>query len=202
MKYLVALSMFALLAPGLVACDSAGKGASAPEGSSNPQSTAASSAAPAGSRPKDFEDGDEDANSDDDLVILNYGHAASAVETHAVAEVVKRFFAAAAADDGAKVCSLLFSRVAEEVPEEFEQASSPGALHGKTCAAITSQLFKRRHRQQAAESATLEITGVRVEGAKGLALLRFATTPEPHNIPIRREHGVWRLMELLDSGLP
>jgi len=215
MKSLLALSAVALLSLGVAGCGGSSKGTdSTPQAypdaasgsaagttASNTTPTA-SSAMTTGQRAKDSNDLDDDPNSDDDNPIVDYGHAASAPENEAITAVVKRYYAAAAAGDGAKACSMLVSTVAEAVPEEYGEASGPAYLRGKTCAVVMSKLFKRHHRQLADNIATFEVTKVRAEEGKGLVVLRFATTPEPRKIAVRREGSVWKIKELLDSGMP
>jgi hypothetical protein len=196
MKSSVILPIVALLGLGVGACGSARK-----ETFSKGASTVLGKAATERII-TDSDDKDNDANSDDDIVVLNYGHAARAADERAITTLVNRYYAAAAADDGAKTCSMLYSILAEAVPEEYGQEPAPPALRGTTCAVVMSKLFRQRHRQFAAEAAALEVTSVRVKGTRGLAVLRFATTPEPRKISVRREHGVWKIKELLDSGMP
>lgn len=150
----------------------------------------------------DSNDLDEDANTEDDNPIVDYGHAASAADARAITALVKRYYRAAAANDGASACRMLVAIVAEDVPEEYGQSPSPAYLRGKTCAAVMSKLFKLHHRQISAESPTRAVTQVRVGEGKGWVVLQSASTPEPRKIAVRREGGLWKIKDLLDSGMP
>jgi hypothetical protein len=134
----------------------------------------------------------------DDRPVLYFGHAASAADGRAIAGLVKRYYAAGAASDGAAACSLIYSLVAESVAEEYGQ-SPP--LRGRTCAVVMSKLFKQRHRELVADVAGLEVTRVRISGDHGLALLRFGPTRE-RRVLVRRERGACKMGVLLDVGVP
>jgi hypothetical protein len=153
---------------------------------------------PSGSHHIDSNDGDNDPNSDDDSAILDYGHAASEPEKHAITALVARYYAAAAADDGASACTLIYGIVVETIPESYSLSPE---LAGGTCAAVMSNVFKQRHKQLAAEAAALKVTEVRVEGKKGLALMYFGATPESH-IYVHREDGAWKVESLFAAGMP
>jgi len=156
-------------------------------------------------RPTD-QDNDSDSNgksyfdSDDDSV-RRFGHAASTADRKAVVSLVKRYFAAAAAEDGMTACSLLASAFAKSLPETLGGAGGPPYARGATCAAVTSGIFAHYHRQIAAHAATLEVPGVRVEGAEAMVVLAFRGLPG-RSTRVAREHGVWRVDSLLDIELP
>jgi hypothetical protein len=202
MRSLLALLATMLLSVGAGACG----GASGGVGST---SQASSSATPTGGYVHDDDDADTGPNHEDtdDYRIRGYGHAPSAADERAVTGLVKRYYAAAAAGDGAVGCSLLLIRLAKDsnLGEAAEKAYPPAPdvppLHGKSCAQIMSLLFKEDHEQLAADSTTLQVTSVRVNGLHGLALLGFRTTPE-RQIRVERDGGAWKLDALLDRELP
>jgi hypothetical protein len=140
-------------------------------------------------------DNDNDHNDDD----YAWGQAASTSERLAVISLVRSYYAAAANDDGAKACTLLYSLLAEEIPETFGETPGPPALRGATCAVVMSKLFKQERHQLLTDQATLQVTAVRVKHLRGHALLYFARGPR--DLFIHREHGTWKVDELLDSPL-
>jgi hypothetical protein len=140
-------------------------------------------------------DGDNENNDDD----YNSGHAASTATTRAVRALVGRYYADAAAGNGAQACSLVYSIFAEEIPEEYGEPPGPPALRGSTCATVLSKLFKREHRRMAADLTQLEVAAVRVKAHHALVLLSFRT--KSREIRVHLEHGVWKIDELLDSAL-
>jgi hypothetical protein len=147
------------------------------------------------SRSRDRDD-DLDHNSDDGGV-LGFGHAADAADRRSVTRLVTRYFAAAANADGASGCRMLTPLVAETVAER--DGGSP-QLSGSTCAVVLSKLFARYHSALVEKQRTLMVTGVRVQGARALAILEFPTMPEKiRQIDGRRVRGSWKLFELLDS---
>ncbi len=135
----------------------------------------------------------------DDSAVRSFGHAASPAEKRAITVLVKRYYAAAAAGNGAKACSLIYPAFAAVISEEYGQASGPSYLHGgKTCAAVMSLLFK--HDRSELTSA-VEVTGVRVKGGRVYALLGSATLPAG-SLALRHEADVWRIDGLLGVPLP
>jgi hypothetical protein len=208
------LALLALLGVGVTACGGAGNGTAS---SSRPSSNAAATGGAATTTASGTTstqghligdgDGDEDTYSRyDDQRIRGYGHEANTTDRRAVTALVKRYYATAAAGDGATACPLIYSRLAKgsnlaEAAEGY--APPPGAppLRGKSCAYIMPLLFKQNHQQLIADVTTLDVTDVRVEGHHGLALLAFRTTPE-REISVEREGGAWKIDSLLDEELP
>jgi ketosteroid isomerase-like protein len=133
--------------------------------------------------------------------ITEFGHKASPADRQAITALVKRYYAAAASDDGATACSLIYSTIAESVAEDYGQAPAPASLSGNTCEVVMSKLFRQVPQQPSAVLATTEVTGVRVNGRKGYALLRSKTIPAG-DIPLQRELGTWRIGTLIGSALP
>jgi hypothetical protein len=156
-------------------------------------------------KPKD-KDNDSDNKSNsyydrDDKSVRGFGQAASAVDAQAVTAVVRRYFAAAAAQDGTTACSLVVSDLARAVPEDLGRSPGPPYARGNTCAVVMSKMFKENRPQLTAYAAMLKVTGVRLKGDRGLAVLGFRTLPG-RQIGVTREGDVWKLAALLDSELP
>lgn len=160
----------------------------------------------------DDENGKDPENSDpvktDDYPLTAYGHPASPVEKSEITTLVRRYYAVAARDDAALACTLLYSPLARDpaltrtVPEDlYSRPARPRVLPGEGCAQVLSRLFKRRHRTLAGEAASLRVTGVRVDGPHGVALLGFATVGEEW-IAVVREGTAWKLHALLGILLP
>lgn len=142
-------------------------------------------------------DNDND-NNDDDAHILNYGSAPSAAESQELTSLVRRYYAAAAVENGAKACSMLYPLLAEMAAEEHAEASVHGS---RTCARAMTELFKQRHTVLTGESATLKFYRVRVKGDKALTLVSFAAIPEVRQLLERRVNGSWTIDALLDTIL-
>jgi hypothetical protein len=182
MKALPALLTAALLALGTTAC-----------GDSSGTDSSSSVAASRGS-PKLDRDNDNDNNNDDNHV-LYYGHEASATDRQAIITLLTDYYAAAAANDGAKACPLLMSFLAESVPEDIGHNPK---LRGKSCAVVMSKLFKQHHKLLSGESASLKVMTVRVEDDKALTVLSFANLPEVRQMTERRDGNSWKIVSLLD----
>jgi hypothetical protein len=135
----------------------------------------------------------------DDASVLDYGSEANAAELKAVTAVVERYYKLAAADNGAKACSMIDSSLAKSLPEDYGQSPGPAYLRGaKTCQAIMSLVFKYRH---ALVDAPIHVTGLLVKGDLAIALLGSKTLPAA-DITVKREHGRWQIDALLGTPLP
>jgi hypothetical protein len=140
-------------------------------------------------------DQDRDHN-DDDEATLNWGHPASAADERQSASLIRRYFAAAANEDGALGCRLLVPFIAESVAEQ--DGHSP-ALRGRTCPTVLTKLFSHYHRLLAEKSASLKVVSVRVEGDKAMAVLDFRSIPVVRLMSERRIGRRWKLLPLLDG---
>lgn len=144
----------------------------------------------------------------DDFPITEYGHAASATDRRTVTALVKRYYAEAVAEDGAKACGLVRASLLKDpglkktVPEDrFSRPVHPHASPGETCTQVTSKLFKQDHQTLPSEARTLQVLGVRADGIHGVAVLGFKRAPERW-LPVVREDGVWKIQALLASEMP
>jgi hypothetical protein len=181
MRQVVATGVAVALTVVAGACGGAGKGTSAASSSSTATTPHAASA--------------------EARRIVEYGHEASPADKQAITALVKRYYTAAAADDGATACSLIYSPLSESVAEDYGQAPGPAYLNGKTCAVVMAKLFRRLPGQSPSVLAATEVTGVRVNGRKGYALLHSAAIPEG-DIPVTRELGTWRVGTLIGGAVP
>jgi hypothetical protein len=134
----------------------------------------------------------------DDKATLAYGRRPSAATRRAIASVVERYYAAAAAKDGAAGCPLLLASLARSVSEDFTQGD--GALYRgvRTCAAVLSFFF-RHYRALIADAVT--VADVRVEGDMAQVVLGSRTVPAAKTF-LSRQNGSWKLVEQLDQPLP
>lgn len=220
MRWLLTLPAIVLLSTGAVACG---------RGSTGSEASTASSAIPTlrylsgdydnddydshgydadnddSKKPRDRDnDSDNESGSyydSDDDSVRYFGHAASATDRRAITALVKRYYAVAAAENGRSACSMIASSIAKSVPEDLGRAPGPPYLHGGTCAVVVSKLFFQNHRQLAIYASTLRVTGVRLIGNRGLAVLGFRTLPG-RQIGVMRESGMWKIDALLDGELP
>jgi hypothetical protein len=191
MKLSVAFIVAAMLSPGLVACGGAS--------SDTPAQTTSKdgSSAPSGSIPSHGKDRDNDNdNNDDDEGTLGYGHLADSADGQAIMSLVKRYFADAATESGAKACALLTPFVAETVVEVDGHTS---ALKGGTCAAVMTKLFKQHHQDLLGKRTSLKIMRIGVEGDKSLVALDFPEIPEVRQIVMRRYNNRWTVLQMLDG---
>ena len=195
-----------LFATGATGCGGTSR-SSAPSARGARSATARATAATRGYVRGDGDVGGDDGPNGDDHGVREYGREGTAAERRAVTAVVKRYYAAAAARDAVEVCALIYSKIADSsnfnavVPEEYRAAPGSSIFRGKRCAQVEALLLEPDHQQLVAESATVQVTSVRVAGAHGLALLGFRSIAE-RMIPMQREGSTWKIDALLDSEVP
>jgi ketosteroid isomerase-like protein len=204
-KPLVALLAAALLCAGAFACGASNedsltsKASSTVATSGRAQPSSASRTARGGGYLESDKDEDPDDEGpplktrEDNLMPLAYGKEAGQTDKQAITALVKRYYTAAAAGDGAEGCSLLYSTLATVLGE----GQSPPS---QTCAAAISQVFKQQHKQLAAdEVATMVVVDVRVKGNLAVATVGFRTQPVGR-ISLKREQLTWKINTLIDTG--
>jgi hypothetical protein len=167
-------------------------------GSSKGASSAAAGTPVTAYFPHDKDDRDNDGDRNNDDFDLYFGHAAGPADRRESVALTRRYYAAAAAANGAEACSLLVPFFAESVVEQYGHVTG---ISGRTCAVVMSKLFRSRHAQLASENATLRIPAVRVQQDSALAILEFPTIPEVRKLLLRRVGGSWRVIALLDSAI-
>ncbi|HEY5194258.1 MAG TPA: hypothetical protein VIJ39_10360 [Solirubrobacteraceae bacterium] len=135
----------------------------------------------------------------DDRVITAYGQPASSADRQAIVALVERYYRAAVADDATSACSLLFSLLAESIPEDYGQEPGPTYLRGlKSCPAILLLMLQHARSELASE---IEVIGVRVRGKRAYVLLGSATKPASYLI-VHREARTWKIDQMLPGTLP
>jgi hypothetical protein len=194
MKIFLAILAVAILCIGAIGCGSSNSDTS--QNASNTPATGGTSTK-TGSTPKNDRDNDGD-NNDDDMHVLDFGHAANAADQRTITTLVTRYFAAAAAADGVRACSLLAPFIAESIAETYGHKP---ALRGKTCAVVMAKLFKLNHRELVNKNSSLKVMRVGVEGYKSLVALDFPSIPEVRQIIVRRGGKTWGILSLLDGIL-
>ena len=182
---------------GLIGTLDTPRNASQGDANGSPASTPADANTPEG-HGTDADDADGDQGVDDDGPIVEYGVSASPAQRRAIVVLVKRYYTAAAADDGARACAQIYDVVAETVPETF--AESMG-LHGNSCAAVMTQVLARRHRRMAADLAHFKVGAIRLGPERGYVMVDFGTRPAPY-VQIHRQGDSWKVQSLLEIPLP
>ncbi|HEY5194644.1 MAG TPA: hypothetical protein VIJ39_12330 [Solirubrobacteraceae bacterium] len=134
----------------------------------------------------------------DDSAVLASGHPPGLAEGHAITAVVEHYFAAAAASNGARACSLITSTFVHVIPEDYGQAPGPAYARGNTCPVVTAKVFAHIHSQLADP---VKVVAVRVNGGRAQALLGSKAIPASM-IALQREHGAWKIDSLLGLPLP
>lgn len=191
----------------LIACAGSGCGRSgrATAGAAAKEAGAAAAHPPA--HQKGLYEGDVDAKEDragqdaDDVEVLGFGRAAAPADQRAVMMVVKRYYAAAAKQKGVRACALMYTPLAESVPEDYGRPPGPPALRGGTCGVVLSKLFAQRRAELRRIARDLRVTHVRTEGNSGLAVFDLGHGLVRH-VAVHRERGVWKVDELTNASMP
>lgn len=155
-------------------------------------------------RDNDGDNSNAEARHDsDDRSVLRFGHPASASDKRQIGTLIRRYYAAAAAEDGAKACSsLLYSTYAEAVPEDYGTSPpGPSYAQGTSCSVVMTLIFKHFHGQIAVRLPKLKVSVVRTQERQGLAVLSFDRLSE-HEIRVVREGRAWKILALIDNELP
>jgi hypothetical protein len=153
-------------------------------------------------RDNDSDNGSKSYYDQDDDSVRAFGQAANGEERRAISSLVRRYFAVAAAGDGAGACAMIVPSLRVAIPEDLGRPPGPSYARGDTCRTVVSRVFSVFHVQLAAYASRLAITAVRVEGDRGLVVLGFASLPG-RQIGVIRVSGVgWKVETLLDRELP
>jgi hypothetical protein len=134
----------------------------------------------------------------DDRPTFTYGHAPGVAEEHAIAGLVERYYAAAAAGSGAKACSLLPTGIARTVPEDYGQNGPAYLRGGKSCQTVLAMLFSHFHEQL---SEAITVIEVRVKGDSAEVVLSSRRMPAS-DLFLARQGSSWKIGELLGQPLP
>lgn len=175
----IALPASMLLALGAGACGSATQGHNAsPAGETDVRGTTVSDPSGAGT------------------AISSYGRAPSAPEADAIVTLVKRYYAAAAAENGALACSLTYYIEVETLPEQYGGPPGPRWLHGaSTCPALLTRVFEHFHSEL---TGSVDALAVRVKDGRGKELVDFPGLRLPEGVvKVRREGDAWKVDGLL-----
>ncbi len=134
----------------------------------------------------------------DDAQALAFGRAASAGERAAIEAVVKRYFAAAAAANGAAACGLLEPALPRTLPEDNAGPREPAYVRGaKTCPEVLTRTFAHFHAELAAP---ISVHTVRVQGSEAHAILASRTLRAGVAFLVR-QRGAWWMVQLFSQTL-
>lgn len=171
--------------------------------SSDGSSTTTTAANEANLPPRDGDDdidslgqGRYDTDTDADPT---YGPAANAVERKAIVSLIERYYAAAAAGNGNRACSMLDPQIAETTVEEHHSSKGEPSLRGNTCSQILSRVFAKHHRELAADLPVLRVGWIQLQAKQAVMLVHFGPTREVIVRERRRGDG-WRMNTLIDNG--
>jgi hypothetical protein len=115
-----------------------------------------------------------------------------------IADLVRRYYAAAAAEDGAGACRLLVPSLARTLPAAQRGTDASARRPGETCATALAGLFARYHEELAAP---IKIAHMGERGSVTQVILSSRTL-RAGSIFLVRERGSWRIEEPLSRPLP
>jgi hypothetical protein len=130
------------------------------------------------------------------------GHPATATDRAAIAALTRRYYAAAAARDGARACSMLYSPLSESIAENYGTAGGPEYDRGTTtCAAAATGVFHHYRALLAVETSRLQVMLVLVKEREAVAELGFGARLPRRELLFTREGRVWRVAVVRDREL-
>jgi hypothetical protein len=132
----------------------------------------------------------------DDLLSPSDGAKAAPGDTRIIAALVKRYYAAATAEQASQACAMLAPALAEGLAESPPQAGQ----HGRGCTSAVASFLEREHESFAADDvATMVVVEVQIKGDIATATLGFRTRPIGQ-IRLKRDNGAWKINGLIDTG--
>jgi hypothetical protein len=136
----------------------------------------------------------------DDSIILRLNHRARAGDRRAIASLFDRYYALAAADDGADACRLMYPVLVRSLPEdEARRGYGPRFEQGlTTCPAIMSALFKHSHGEF---SAPVKVVAVHVKGDRAIVLIDSSAMPL-RVMEAERQGKSWKIDRFAPAALP
>lgn len=133
------------------------------------------------------------------ILAAYYGYLAGRADSRAIATVVKRYYALAAAGNARAACSMIAPNVVRSLPITYDRG--PGAVRSRkasSCEAIVARIFERN---RAELRAPIHLTGVLTRGANGYALFDSASAP-PSIASVVRARGAWMVASPLGAPIP
>jgi hypothetical protein len=136
----------------------------------------------------------------DDSSVIDFGQPASPADRQVVTALVRRYYAAAVAENGSGMCELLYKYLAEVVlPEDYGTHEGPTFAHGlTTCRAILTASSKHLH---STYLAGVKVVQVRVKGDEAMIILGSPVAPASYT-SAKLEDGVWKLDHTFSTSLP
>jgi ketosteroid isomerase-like protein len=155
------------------------------------------------------EDVDRDDNGDprhylrrsrqDSFIPYGEGSEASRSDRLAIASLVRRYYVAAAAEDGARACAMLSPDIVAGLSEEPASSSAP--TRQNACAMSMSRVLKAQHQLLMEDDVpTMVVIDVRVDRDVATATLGFRRMPVG-SVRLRGEKGVWKMDSMLDERM-
>jgi ketosteroid isomerase-like protein len=127
------------------------------------------------------------------------GARASRSDRLAIAALVKRYYTAAAAEDGAQACAMLSADIVAGLSEEPQSSSSP--TRQSACAVALSRVYKTQHRLlEEDDVSTMVIADVRINHDVATAIVGFRSMPVG-SLRLRRQKGAWKIDAILDDRM-
>jgi hypothetical protein len=137
---------------------------------------------------------------DDAPLLGRYGGRASPADAAAIAGLVKTYYAASAAGEAARACSLLSTSLASGLAATEGGTGTQGS--SAACAkGLAPQLEEQHARLLGEDPASMRVEAVYAKGDSALAVFAFKTAPESE-IVLAREGGAWKIDALFGSYMP
>lgn len=137
---------------------------------------------------------------EDDQYLIESGTIPLTAEMPAFDALVEHYYAAVAAGDGARACSLMTRQLAQAAPIDYGRLGPPYLRGGKTCADVVSRLSRHVHAEL---TEPIAVTQVRINYNRVDAEAFVGSRKVPASeISLGLEHGSWRISQIFATPLP
>ena len=129
-----------------------------------------------------------------DAHISSYGSPAPEPERREITALVKRYYAAAAADDGVTACRLLDPTLARAVSNDYGGPTGSPETRGETCPVVLAKLLEHDPGEPFADLGTTRVTGVRLNPNGSEAFVQLSSRDMPTGeIFVQRKGQGWQV---------
>lgn len=128
-----------------------------------------------------------------------FGQPAGAGEHQAIVALFDHYYADAASEDVAGVCSLLDPIAVEDLAEADGGGNGPQSRQVADCRRVVGKLLAREHRKLAAKRSSLKVGIVQVRAKRALVVLDFGSVDQQVAL-VHDEGGVWMLTSLFEEA--
>jgi len=143
---------------------------------------------------------DSDVNPHEpDVDNVPFPHVAGPRVAGAASRLVRSYYAAAAAGDGARACALMSSGLAESVVEAYGSKTETVGSGRETCAQVSAGIFRHEHERLRRADAALRVVEVRTMQREASVRIAVRGSRKSQYMLLVSERGAWKVGKVLPS---